>query len=334
MTGRIGTIATAVALMLSGCAVRRGGGKSETSGGTGVDLTGAASAPQTTIRMVPPAKLSLNGQAVVKGRLVIEEAVTHRPVEGALLKETVAFQAGTVVVDATIGKGNHDLFSVSAATEVLELVGYFDATEPDLAPATFNVTVFGDFDEALELTIFLPAETSNAAYQVTGATKDGTSTNLFTDEKLPESVFPNVLEASEGEPGNINSNAFPLNFPLSPIVFVPHGTLTITPGPGSGGTGTGGGSDGTSGCSSGEIICGTVCCPASTPVCGTGGACCSTDQKPCASGCCDAGGTCPPSTADDCASCCPNDSCCKGDLYCCGDCDTGCDGGSGQSPVP
>jgi hypothetical protein len=291
-----------------------GSGGSNTAGSMGAGAAGmsgggaggAAPMPPTSIEMTPPPSLTLDGQAVMQGQFVVTEAVAHIYDGAAMVPQIIVDPAGfPVIIDATIGFGSHVLFEVPAETDTLEMIGYFDASVPDLPQANFNLTIFGSFMDPVSLTVFLPSNTAQSTTQITGAGVDMTQNiNIFTDQELPPEAFPAVIQAAEMNGGQINPAVYPLNVPISPVPMTMHGTAGAIPAV-----------PATPSC---------ACLSAATPVCCDDGHCCPGTQICSGAACMDSGGVCPPGAPADCATCCPGDTCCPNDLYCCGDCDTGC----------
>ena len=140
-----------------------------------------AGAP-SVVSMEPPASLTLDGQSIVSGRFVVVEATAYLDGEAGGTRSLIT-SAAPRVVDATIGQGNHDLFETPSNTAALAMRGYFDATNPDLPPANFDLTVFGDFSLPLRLTVFLPEQTSTGSSQRTDPTPVTPTTKPRTWER-------------------------------------------------------------------------------------------------------------------------------------------------------
>lgn len=183
--------AVAGALIL-GCTVYDGGQASAdaSSGGTvtGVAATGespttsgtesASAAAESTgdsgggdfaeVGIRPPDVLALDGQAVSSGelRIISVEAAGSELDWTRVLDPAID---APILKQATIGGGEyHPLFMVAGNTRVMRIAGEFDAAEPDLPAAHFDLVLVGAMSQPTELTIFLPSVTSQACTQVTG----------------------------------------------------------------------------------------------------------------------------------------------------------------------
>ncbi len=279
--------------LLVGCeeesaTARRGGGSSVVS-----------VAPPASVSMVPPASLTLDGQLIVSGRFVVVEATAYLDGEAGETRSLVT-SAAPRVVDATIGQGNHNLFETPSNTAALAMRGYFDATNPDLPPANYDLTVFGDFSLPLRLTVFLPAQTSTGASQVTVASPEAAAVQTsYSDAPLPAAAIRAAI-ASRPSGQQVSLGTPPLNFPRSTVFMVSHGTLGITP-PAPAGFD----------CSSGASIDRTLVCN-SISDCPAGD-----DENPSMCGddasCCVATNGCPQETGGSCGGTC---CCCGGGEAC------------------
>lgn len=222
-----GLLAVVSLALLPNVACLPGGGG---GGGGGAFPANNQNSPQTgptTISLVPPASLTLDGQDVNAGQFVVEEA-TAFSFRGSM-DETTVVSGSPVVIDATIGQGEHELFDVPGDSQAIEVTGYFDATDPDLERANFNVTIFGDFSEPIEFTVFLPASTSDETNQITGTTREGDETTIFTDMEIPSEAYSAVAEEAGDDPGNIDTEASPLNVAPSMTSVVEHGRARAAP---------------------------------------------------------------------------------------------------------
>lgn len=183
----------------------------------------------TTVTLTPPASLTLDDQEVNAGEFVVTEATAYT--FGGSMNETTVVSANgePVVINATIGVGEHELFDVPGATRALAVKGYFDSSEPDLERANFNLTVFGDFSEPIELTVFLPSNTSESANQVTGATRDGEEINIFTDDEIPPEAYESIQENAGDDPGDLDPEDPLLNVRPTEVPMTSHGGMRAQP---------------------------------------------------------------------------------------------------------
>jgi hypothetical protein len=184
-----------------------------------------------TVTIQPPPELTLDGQQVSAGQFTITRI---RAFDGALNPTWIP---APDPIDATIGSTSpHFLFEAPAGTRVLSIEGFFDASVPDLPPANFNFTLATIRDGAtLELTVFLPTDTDEFAFQLT---------DLGTSGDLSDNVDRFVAASPVGAM-SLNAGAIEHDNGLDPPIFftsaligdgsaaaanqVAHGTLRLQP---------------------------------------------------------------------------------------------------------
>lgn len=231
-----------IALLLaggSGVACLPGGGGGGSGGQSPFPGGGEEEPGNTRITLTPPPSLNLDGQDVEAGEFVVESATAHTFAGQDSISERVV--TSPVIISAVIGTGEHDLFEVPGTTGAIDVEGYFQATTPPLPEANFTITVFGDFSEPLELTVFLPENTDEEFVQITGATEDESeNVDIFTDEPLDPDNYSEVAESSSSS-GQIDPATPALDdLPESTTPRRHHGSVGArpfvrprTPGPGS-----------------------------------------------------------------------------------------------------
>jgi hypothetical protein len=158
-----------------------------------------------TVTIQPPPELTLDGQQVSAGQFTITRI---RAFDGALNPTWIP---APDPIDATIGSTSpHFLFEAPAGTRVLSIEGFFDASVPDLPPANFNFTLATIRDGAtLELTVFLPTDTDEFAFQLT---------DLGTSGDLSDNVDRFVAASPVGAM-SLNAGAIEHDNGLDPPIF-------------------------------------------------------------------------------------------------------------------
>lgn len=193
------------------------GGGTGGSGGSGGGTGGTGAVPidgGTALGMTPPANLNLDGSSITSGLFTLEE-VTAYSFSGstAVPTELLGAKDAPIVKDATIGSSSYfTLVMIPSGTEVLHMSGFFDATYPDLPPAQFDLTVFGDLSKPMDFTIFLPLQTSLVAYQFTGVGSDaklGDNVDAFCSTPIAPASYAQVKQAG-GSSGVIDPTQAPL----------------------------------------------------------------------------------------------------------------------------
>lgn len=192
-----------------------------------LSLTGG-SAWAFPINFAPPPNLTLNGQSVSEGNFTVTGAVGFSRDGSSIVEEIILDQADSqddVVFNATIGDTTpHLLFEAPEETEVLRMIGFFDATTPNLSEARFDIFA-GMRDPssgASDFTVFLPRNTSNFGYQVTDL---GSVPGSDDNTDVFSSTEPVVDFSSSSFASGIT--------PISSGGFTDHGTATAVPEPSS-----------------------------------------------------------------------------------------------------
>ncbi|MEM1169728.1 MAG: PEP-CTERM sorting domain-containing protein [Cyanobacteria bacterium P01_H01_bin.35] len=205
----------------------------------GLSLLGApAFAFDLTIN--PPPSLSIDDpndsipfgdprNSITEGVFTLESAMGY-----SSTSDTPFFLPGAPVSkDAEIGsQGTKFLIpDVPDDIEVLRLMGNFDASEPDRAPALFDITLFGFNPGIDDFTYFLPSMTGQPlVYQVTDL---GPTTALGDNKNIFTSSAPTIIADSNGRWRVTPNNPIGMsrgNFCPPPVVH-PHGGGGGTPPP-------------------------------------------------------------------------------------------------------
>lgn len=191
-----------------------------------LSLTGG-SAWAFPVRFSPPPSLTLNGQPISQGNFTVTGAVGFSRDGSSILEEIILDQADSqddVIFNATIGDTTpHLLFEAPEETEVLRMIGFFDATTPNLPNANFDIFagVRDPSSGASDFTVFLPSNTSTFGFQITDLGSDpglDDNTNTFS------STEPVVDFSSSFVSGTTS---------ISSGGFTDHGTATAVPEPSS-----------------------------------------------------------------------------------------------------
>lgn len=141
------------------------------------------------VSITPPTELTLNGQDINEGFFTIEEIMVFdidlNPTNILPVPDPILAQIG--------GTDPHFLFDAPDGTKVINIVGFFDPTDPDLDPARFNYTIGSIKDDIsnLAFTAFLPSDTDEFAFQWTdlGATDSlDDNTDLFSSTSLKDTL--------------------------------------------------------------------------------------------------------------------------------------------------
>ena len=151
------------------------------TGGTFITIVSDSDAPfgspTITISIQPPSELSLNDTQISQGSFNLSS------ITGFLSDETSISIATPDPILATIGDTmEHILFDAPLNTEVLQLTGFFDPSNPDISPANFNITLGPLSGAGLQWTFYLPATTDMTSFQVTDLNTTnglGDNTNYF-----------------------------------------------------------------------------------------------------------------------------------------------------------
>lgn len=279
--------------------------------------TDGPEAEPVEIRLMPPDELTLDAQGISQGEFTLVEVAVFEPGFGMELVRTDLLTAAEepLVIQAMIGSVDvHSLFLAPAATEVIRLVGYFDASVPDLPPAEFSLHIFGAVAEQTDFTIWLPTTTSSPlCYQVTGmglSAELADNTDIFCGTDLSATDIMQIRDVVPGAPGSISAADLPLSECTCGTQMQPHGT----------GSSTGGGGN----CSG--FTCGDGSCIAANLACNGNSDCLDgsdEDAGMCGnpSSCCVATNGCPEETGSDCGSTC---CCCPSAQACCANSADGC----------
>lgn len=203
------------------------------------------------IEITPPPTLVLDGQDVTSGLFTVTTIWAF----DENLNPTAVIPPAPIA--AEIGSGvSAVIASVPAGTRVVSIEGFFDATDPDLPAASFNLLV-GSINQSadnLGFTVFLPNDTSDTAFQitdlgVTASVLDNTDIFSDTDAKPTLSltsgdfVFDNGQDplifvdltpsGGDGSPGSANFQSHgTISTPrgAQPVVEVPEGAPAINGG--------------------------------------------------------------------------------------------------------
>ena len=113
------------------------------------------------LSIVPPSSLTLDGVPIITGEFNLTGA-SGFSMSGGVLSETTFLNftdsGDDIVISATIGSGSpHALFEVPSNIGILHLEGFFNAGNPDLPNARFDIFV-GELRNASTdvFTYFLP----------------------------------------------------------------------------------------------------------------------------------------------------------------------------------
>ncbi|MGK7955054.1 MAG: PEP-CTERM sorting domain-containing protein [Crocosphaera sp.] len=190
--------------------------------GASVSIGLPAHAADFDLFIEPPEELSLNGQQINFGTFNVTEARGYYNDDGSLVTTTLVEEI--ITHEATIGSTErHNLFTVPMSVQALNIVGFFDATDPDLDPAQFNIWVNGFDGEFSEFTYFLPSNVNSFAYQVTDL---GSTTYLADNTDIFSASAPSIDITSDGSLSIVNISA-----PPSQFIPYPHGTSRPVPEP-------------------------------------------------------------------------------------------------------
>ena len=181
------------------------------------------------IEITPPAELVLDGQAITSGFFTVASIWAF---DQALTATQITPPAP---IAAEIGSGiAHAIASVPVGTRVVSVVGFFDAVNPDLPNANFNLLIgsITDSGDNLGFTAFLPNNTADTAFQITNLAETASvldNVDLFstTDAKPTLSLTGGDFEFDNGVDAPIFINLTPAGGDGSPTSanFQPHGTV-------------------------------------------------------------------------------------------------------------
>lgn len=155
------------------------------------------------IKLVPPPTLNLDGMPINEGTFNLTN------VTGWSASQPDGFDITppppTLTFEMEIGDTEPvTLFEVSDETEVLQLIGFFDAIDPDKPAANFDIIV-GPITFATKgvpaYTYYLPAMTDMTTFQVTDVGSDlklDDNTNYFLNS-APTAVLPDAPDGTPGE---------------------------------------------------------------------------------------------------------------------------------------
>ncbi|MEJ2756669.1 MAG: hypothetical protein P8104_12785, partial [Gammaproteobacteria bacterium] len=185
----------------------------------------AAGITPYSVGIMPPAELNLDGMAISTGQFNLVDVIGYsdsRP-EGIDLLDT------PIVIDATIGGAAfHELLTIPNDVEVLNLIGFFEATDPVKPRAQFDYIMgpIGRTGPAAN-TIALPLQTANWSYQITDLE---TGHDVFVDNNDPKPMVSNSPLSQVLETFEDNNTTWYVGYdtPQSlrqPGQFQPHGTI-------------------------------------------------------------------------------------------------------------
>jgi hypothetical protein len=253
----------------------------------------------TVISITPPATLTLDGVGVSSGQFVVNEAEVFVRAGGRTVGARAEPEGGfPVTVGTEMNGGSHDLFGVPKSTQAVRMKGYFDASEPDLPPANFDLTLYANFSNPIDLTLFLPSNTADDVAQISSVPEDGSEgSSVFNEGDGPSSdTIENSLDTANSsgssDPGRLDVQSVGASLSgltVSVQALQPHGLVRGTP--------TVQGSSNTCGASPDQMCNGVSECPDGSDeapdVCSDQGQCCvATNGCPgetgagCGDGCC------------------------------------------------
>lgn len=124
------------------------------------------------LSIVPPSSLTLDGSSIIAGEFNLTGASGFSMPNGSLTETNFlnfSDSSDDIIISATIGSGTpHTLFDVPSEIGILHLEGFFNASDPDLPNAVFDILVGELINTSTDaFTYFLPTLTSNFFYQVT-----------------------------------------------------------------------------------------------------------------------------------------------------------------------
>jgi len=171
-----------------------------------------------------PSTLTIDSQSINTGDFNLTGATGFFAQTPTTIGTTTILDQGNagddVVINATIGGTvTHVLLSdLNNDFQALELIGFFDATSPNLSAANFNITVFRT-PSGNAFTYYLPATTSQALiYQITNLQ---TNTNFFSDGPPVLSIMDSTISITSG--GNLIESTSG-GQPATVANMNPHGT--------------------------------------------------------------------------------------------------------------